>query len=59
MPDLSRIVNLLEIVGERKFDDLPCSQCGCTGPIVIVKCIETSDTYDVCYECAIRLGLKW
>jgi len=50
-------VSKYEIAGERKDDDLPCSECDSVGPIVIVKVGDF--TRDVCRDCAVRLGIKW
>lgn len=57
-PDRQRL-SKLEIVGERKHDDLPCSECENIAPVVVVKCSDCGRTYDVCSVCARRLGLIW
>ena len=46
-----------EIVGERRYDDLPCFVCEAVGGIVIVE-VE-GRTYDVCKHCAAKAGLIW
>jgi hypothetical protein len=45
-----------EIVCERQ-DDLPCCQCDEYGDILVVRVEEC--TYDVCRNCAIKLGIEW
>jgi hypothetical protein len=49
----------LEIVGERKYDDLPCAKCDKIGPILIVNCLHCGRTYDVCRECIPWLFISW
>jgi hypothetical protein len=56
MPNVNS-VSKYEVVGERKDDDLPCSECDSVGPIVIVKVGEC--TRDVCYGCVKKLGIEW
>jgi hypothetical protein len=46
----------LQIVGERKSDDLPCFQCDTIGPIIIVKCEVCERMFDVCCVCAQALN---
>jgi hypothetical protein len=46
-----------EIVGERRYDELPCFVCGAVGGIVIVE-VE-GRTCDVCKRCAAKAGLIW
>ncbi len=46
-----------EVVGERQADDLPCSECGDYGAVLIVKVGDC--TRDVCSDCAVVLGIKW
>jgi hypothetical protein len=46
-----------EIVGERRYDELPCFVCEAVGGIVIVE-VE-GRTYDVCERCAAKAGLIW
>jgi len=46
-----------EVVGSRQDDDLPCSECGEYGAILIVKVGEC--TRDVCHGCAKKLGIEW
>jgi hypothetical protein len=58
MLDPERLSNF-EIIGERKLDDLPCSECDRVGPILIIRCEDCCCTYDVCNNCAAKLGLKW
>ncbi len=49
----------LKIIGERKHDDLPCSECDKIAPILIIKCGDRDCTHDVCHGCAVRLRLTW
>jgi len=49
----------LKIIGEREQDDLPCCECNGVGPILIVGCDDPHQTFDVCYGCAVKLGLEW
>ena len=56
MPDVNSI-SKYEIVGERKHDELPCSECDSVGSVVIVKIGDC--TFDVCHECAKKLGIEW
>lgn len=46
-----------EVVGERKDDNLPCFECDEYGAILIVRVGEC--TFDLCHECAKKLGLEW
>lgn len=46
-----------EIIGERKDDDLPCSECGEYGAILIIKVGDC--TRDVCQDCVRKLGIEW
>jgi hypothetical protein len=49
----------LIIIGEREHDDLPCAECDKVGPILIVGYEDCLCTYDVCRNCAAKLGLVW
>jgi hypothetical protein len=46
-----------QVVAERPDDDLPCACCAEYGAIVIVEIRDS--TYDICYRCAARAGIKW
>jgi hypothetical protein len=46
-----------EIIGQRKDDDLPCSECDKYGAILIIKVGDC--TRDVCQDCVRRLGIEW
>jgi hypothetical protein len=45
-----------EVVGQRQ-DDLPCYVCGDYADIIILRVGDR--TYDVCDNCAKKLGIEW
>jgi hypothetical protein len=48
----------LDIVGERRDDDLPCNLCDAYGDVLILQ-IAKYRTMDICWMCAKRLGIAW